>query len=200
MRCCAAPAATSPTSRRRLRCTRWCCARRTRMRVSASPILDRGARDAGRAAGADRRRHRRLGPLPCPGRAAGREDRGAALSDPGARTWCAMSATRSPSWSPTRSTGRKDAAEAIAIAWEPLPHVIGADGRAGAGRAAGLADRPGNLAFETDARRCAGDRGGVRARPRKTVALTIVNQRLVTNYLDTRGVIAEYDAARIATR
>ena len=28
------------------------------------------------------------------------------------------------------------------------------------------------------------------------VSLKLVNQRLVTNYLDTRGVIAEYDAAR----
>ena len=28
------------------------------------------------------------------------------------------------------------------------------------------------------------------------VTLKLVNQRLVTNYLDTRGVIAEYDAAR----
>ena len=32
--------------------------------------------------------------------------------------------------------------------------------------------------------------------PRSTVALTIVNQRLVTNYMDTRGVIAEYDGQR----
>ena len=29
------------------------------------------------------------------------------------------------------------------------------------------------------------------------MALTIVNQRLVTNYMDTRGVIAEYDGERI---
>ena len=28
------------------------------------------------------------------------------------------------------------------------------------------------------------------------VELTIVNQRLVTNYLDTRGVVAEYDGER----
>ena len=27
------------------------------------------------------------------------------------------------------------------------------------------------------------------------MTLKLVNQRLVTNYLDTRGVIAEYDAA-----
>ena len=30
----------------------------------------------------------------------------------------------------------------------------------------------------------------------KIVSLTLVNQRLVTNYLDTRGIVAEYDNAR----
>src|SRR5476651_1175228 len=34
------------------------------------------------------------------------------------------------------------------------------------------------------------------AQAARTVALTIVNQRLVTNYMDTRGVIAEYDGQR----
>ena len=34
------------------------------------------------------------------------------------------------------------------------------------------------------------------ARAARTVELTIVNQRLVTNYMDTRGVIAEYDGQR----
>jgi aerobic carbon-monoxide dehydrogenase large subunit len=30
---------------------------------------------------------------------------------------------------------------------------------------------------------------------KKIVSLTLVNQRVVANYLDTRGVVAEYDAA-----
>ena len=30
-----------------------------------------------------------------------------------------------------------------------------------------------------------------------SVSATLVNQRLVTNYLDTRGVVAEYDGARV---
>ena len=34
------------------------------------------------------------------------------------------------------------------------------------------------------------------AQAARTVELTIVNQRLVTNYMDTRGVIAEYDGQR----
>ena len=34
------------------------------------------------------------------------------------------------------------------------------------------------------------------AQAAKTVSLTVVNQRLVTNYLDTRAVVAEYDEAK----
>ena len=68
----------------------------------------------------------------------------------------------------------KDAAEAIAVAWEPLPHVIGA--------AAALAsDAPpvwgtGNLAFETSL----GDAGATArafAAAARTVSLDVVNQR-----------------------
>jgi carbon-monoxide dehydrogenase large subunit len=88
----------------------------------------------------------------------------------------------------------KDAAEAIALEWEPLPHVIGAG-------AALQGDAPrvwpamrGNLAFETTL----GDASATAAafaQAARTVTLTVVNQRLVANYLDTRGVIAEYDAS-----
>jgi carbon-monoxide dehydrogenase large subunit len=86
----------------------------------------------------------------------------------------------------------KDASEAIAITWEPLPHVIGA--------AAALASGAppvwggGNLAFETslgDARQTA----RAFATAARTVSLEVVNQRVAANYLDTRGVIAEIDAA-----
>ena len=90
----------------------------------------------------------------------------------------------------------KDAAEAIAIDWEPLPHVIGAHAALAPGRAAGLA-------ASSRQSRLRDQRSATQARPRRpsrkaahTVSLTLVNQRLVTNYLDTRGVIAEYDPAR----
>ena len=92
----------------------------------------------------------------------------------------------------------RDAAEAIAIEWDALPHVVGA--------AAALApDAPsvwpstitprGNLAFETEL----GDAQATArtfAKAARTVSLMLVNQRLVANYLDTRGVVAEYDGAR----
>ena len=86
----------------------------------------------------------------------------------------------------------KDAAEAIVIDWEPLPHVIGAQAAVAAGAAPVWPQQPGNLVFDTSL-------GDVRATARAfalaagTVSLTLVNQRLVTNYLDTRGVIAEVD-------
>ena len=93
----------------------------------------------------------------------------------------------------------RDAAEAIAVEWEPLPHVIGA--------ASALAPAAplvwpktiaphGNLAFETEL----GNGGAIErafASAARTVSLTVVNQRLVTNYLDTRGVVAERKGDRI---
>src|SRR5206468_9836944 len=56
------------------------------------------------------------------------------------------------------------------------------------------ADRPGNLAFAT----VLGDEEKTQrafAQAERAVSLTIVNQRLVTNYLDTRAVVAEYDGS-----
>jgi carbon-monoxide dehydrogenase large subunit len=88
----------------------------------------------------------------------------------------------------------KDAAEAIALDWEPLPHVIGAVAALAPGAPLVWPQLHGNLAFET----ALGDAGATAAafaRAARTVSLTVVNQRLVANYLDTRGVIAQYDAA-----
>ena len=92
----------------------------------------------------------------------------------------------------------RDAAEALAVEWDALPHVIGAAAALQPGAPpvwpATMARR-GNLAFEThlgDAKATA----HAFARAARTVSLTLVNQRLVTNYLDTRGVVAEYDGER----
>ena len=70
-----------------------------------------------------------------------------------ARTRSAMSATRSPSSSPIRSMQARDAAEAIEIEWEPLPHVVGAEAALEKDAPQVWPDRPGNLAFEVDVRR-----------------------------------------------
>jgi carbon-monoxide dehydrogenase large subunit len=88
----------------------------------------------------------------------------------------------------------KDAAEAIAIDWHELPHVIGALDALKSGAPQVWPDRP-NLSFETTM----GDEATTKAtfaNAARVVTTTIVNQRLVTNYIDTRGVIAEFDGER----
>jgi aerobic carbon-monoxide dehydrogenase large subunit len=89
----------------------------------------------------------------------------------------------------------KDATDAVAIDWQPLPHVIGAVAALEAGAPRVWSDRPSNLAFETELGDAAKTKAAF-AQAARTVELTIVNQRLVTNYMDTRGVIAEYDGKR----
>jgi aerobic carbon-monoxide dehydrogenase large subunit len=89
----------------------------------------------------------------------------------------------------------KDAAEAISVDWQPLPHVVGALAALEKGAAQVWPDRPGNLAFET----AAGDEAATKeafAKAARAASITIVNQRLVTNYMDTRSVIAEHDGSR----
>jgi carbon-monoxide dehydrogenase large subunit len=89
----------------------------------------------------------------------------------------------------------KDAAEAIAVEWTPVPPVIGAVAALAPGAPQVWPERPGNLAFET----ALGDAAATTkafAEAARIVSLTLINQRIVANYLDTRGVVAEYDAAR----
>ncbi len=88
----------------------------------------------------------------------------------------------------------KDAAEAITIDWLPLPHIIGAVEALKPGAAAAWEGQR-NLAFETED----GDADATKAafaNAARVIETTIVNQRLVTNYMDTRGVVAEYDGSR----
>ncbi len=88
----------------------------------------------------------------------------------------------------------KDGAEAIAVDWQPLPHVIGAMAALAPGAPQVWPDQP-NLAFETGMGDAAATKAAF-ANAAQTVSVTVVNQRLVTNYLDTRGVVAEYDGER----
>jgi carbon-monoxide dehydrogenase large subunit len=88
----------------------------------------------------------------------------------------------------------KDAAEAITIEWQALPHVVSAVDALEPGAPLVWPGHAKNVAFETT---LGDERATARAfaASAKTVALAVVNQRLVTNFLDTRAVIAEYDAA-----
>jgi len=89
----------------------------------------------------------------------------------------------------------KDAVEAIAVEWQALPHVVESLAAIRPGAPLVWPQRPGNIAFA----QTLGDETKTAeafARAAKTVSLTVVNQRLVTNYLDTRAVVGEYDQAR----
>jgi aerobic carbon-monoxide dehydrogenase large subunit len=86
----------------------------------------------------------------------------------------------------------KDAAEAISVTWEELPHVIGATEALKPNAPLVWPQHRDNVAFDLTV----GDKAGsdrAFAEAVKVVSLTLVNQRVVANYLDTRGVVAEYD-------
>ena len=86
----------------------------------------------------------------------------------------------------------RDGAEAISVAWEPLPHVIGAV-------AALKPDAPLVWPQYRSNQVCDVTLGDAKATEHafgsaaRIISATLVNQRLVANYIDTRGVIAEYD-------
>ncbi|MEJ2626683.1 MAG: xanthine dehydrogenase family protein molybdopterin-binding subunit, partial [Pseudolabrys sp.] len=88
----------------------------------------------------------------------------------------------------------KDAAEAVTIDWQPLPHIVGAVDALKDG-AVSAWEGQGNLAYETEEGDAAATRRAF-AQAARVIETTIVNQRLVTNYMDTRGVVAEYDGNR----
>jgi carbon-monoxide dehydrogenase large subunit len=88
----------------------------------------------------------------------------------------------------------KDAAEALDIAWEELPHVTDPVAALAPGAPSVWPQRPDNVAFEVTLGDAAATREAF-ARAARVVSLSLVNPRVVANYLDTRGVVAEYDAA-----
>jgi carbon-monoxide dehydrogenase large subunit len=98
----------------------------------------------------------------------------------------------------------RDAAEAIAIAWEPLPAAVGIATALAEGaplvwpnlRHRGRSEAAGNLAFEISIGE-AHKTARAFERAARIISLTLVNPRVVTNYLDTRAVVAEYDGERI---
>jgi aerobic carbon-monoxide dehydrogenase large subunit len=90
--------------------------------------------------------------------------------------------------------GARDAAEAIAVEWEPLAHVVDAQAAVSDGAPAVRGNVSGNVVFDV----ALGDAAATEhafAAARHQVALSVVNQRLVTNYLDTRAAVGEYDEA-----
>src|SRR5262249_54465570 len=87
----------------------------------------------------------------------------------------------------------KDAAEAITVTWEELPHVIGAIEALNPEAPRVWPQHNGNVVLDMTL----GDKAATErafAEAVRISSLTLVNQRVVANYLDTRGVIAEYDS------
>ena len=88
----------------------------------------------------------------------------------------------------------KDAAEAIMVNWEELPHVTGTAETLMPDAPLVWAEHKDNVGFDISlGDQAATDRTFAAAV--KIVSLTLINQRVVANYLDTRGVVAEYDLA-----
>jgi aerobic carbon-monoxide dehydrogenase large subunit len=89
----------------------------------------------------------------------------------------------------------RDAAEAIAIEWEPAPHNIELAAAVADGAPLVWPDAPCNVAFDVTLGEVAATERAFAAASHR-VSLTLINQRLVANFLDTRAVIGEYDEAR----
>jgi carbon-monoxide dehydrogenase large subunit len=88
----------------------------------------------------------------------------------------------------------RDAAEAIDIEWTTLPSVTGIEAALDPKAPQIWPDRAGNVAFEAQQ----GDKArtdAAFAKADRTVSVTIVNNRLASNYMETRACIAEYDKA-----
>jgi carbon-monoxide dehydrogenase large subunit len=87
----------------------------------------------------------------------------------------------------------RDAAEAIAVAWDELPLVVDAEEALRPGAPQVFAGAPGNVAYDAHI----GDRqatDAVFAAAAHVVGVRIVNPRVVANFLEPRGALAEYDA------
>src|SRR5216683_3831017 len=86
----------------------------------------------------------------------------------------------------------RDAAELIAVDYEPLPAVVDTAHALDPGQPQVWDEAPGNLCFDWEI----GDRAAVEramAGARHRVAVELVNNRVVVNSMEPRGAIGEYD-------
>src|ERR1700729_1056948 len=89
----------------------------------------------------------------------------------------------------------RDAIEAIDVNWTPLPAVVGVANAVKKGAPQVWPDHPGNVLFDVPL----GDKKATEAAFAKAHAVaevSIVNPRIVTNFMETRAVVCEYDAGR----
>src|ERR1700712_5392307 len=89
----------------------------------------------------------------------------------------------------------RDAIEAIEVEWTPLPAVIGLANAVKQGAPQIWPGHPGNVLFDVGI----GDKKAMEAAFAKAHAvaeISIVNPRVITNFMETRAAVAEYDAKR----
>ena len=89
----------------------------------------------------------------------------------------------------------RDAIEAIDVKWTPLPAVVGAVNAVKKGAPQVWPDHAGNVLFDVPI----GDKKATDAAFAGAYAVaevSIVNPRIVTNFMETRAAVAEYDAKR----
>ena len=89
----------------------------------------------------------------------------------------------------------RDAIEAIDVQWTPLPAVIGVVNAVKPGAPQVWPDKPGNVLFDVSI----GDKKAAEeafAKAHAVAEISIVNPRIVTNFMETRAAVAEYDAKK----
>src|ERR1700729_3027804 len=89
----------------------------------------------------------------------------------------------------------RDAIEAIDIKWTPLPAVVGLANAVKKGAPQVWPDHPGNVLFDVPI----GDKKATEAAFAKAHAvaeISVVNPRIVTNFMETRAAVCEYDSRR----
>jgi carbon-monoxide dehydrogenase large subunit len=89
----------------------------------------------------------------------------------------------------------RDALEAIEVNWSPLPAVVGLANAVKKGAPQVWPAHPGNVLFDVPI----GDKAAteaVFAKAHAVAEVSIINPRVVTNFMETRAAVAEYDASR----
>ena len=89
----------------------------------------------------------------------------------------------------------RDAIEAIEVEWTPLPSIVGIANAVKKGAPQVWPDHASNVLFDVSI----GDRKAAEAafaRAHAVAEISIVNPRIVTNYMETRAAVCEYDARR----
>jgi carbon-monoxide dehydrogenase large subunit len=89
----------------------------------------------------------------------------------------------------------RDAVEAIEVNWTPLPAVAGVANAVKKGAPQVWPDHPGNVLFDVPV----GDKKATEAafaNAHAVAEVSIVNPRVVTNFMETRAAVCEYDAKR----